>query len=237
MKVMLLAAGKGTRMQPLTLQTPKPLLEAGGRSLIAHQIRKLHAAGFRDFVINHAWLGEQLEAVLGDGTALGVRIQWSPEGEPLETAGGIVHALPLLGEEPFAVVNADIWTDYPFSRLLQGLPRGMLARLVLVANPEHHPQGDFVLAAGGQVQARGTSANQTRTFSGIAVYHPRLFAGVEAGPRPLLPLLLQAMAAGRVCGEQHTGSWMDIGTPERLQTLDRLLQHDHDQGYDQEKAP
>lgn len=230
MKVMLLAAGKGTRMQPLTLQTPKPLLEAGGRSLIAHQIGKLRDAGFCDYVINHAWLGAQLEAALGDGSAQGVRIQWSREGEPLETAGGIVHALPLLGEEAFAVVNADIWTDYPFARLLQGLPEGMLARLVLVPNPDHHPRGDFVLAADGQVQAPGTGAGQTHTFSGIAVYHPDLFAGVEAGPRPLLPLLLQAMAAGRVCGESHAGSWMDIGTPERLQQLDRMLREDQTQG-------
>lgn len=159
-----------------------------------------------------------------------MRIQWSPEGEPLETAGGIVRALPLLGAETFAVVNADIWTDYPFARLLQGLPPGMLARLVLVPNPEHHPRGDFVLAAGGRVEAPGAGAGRTHTFSGIAVYHPQLFADLEAGPHPLLPLLLQAMAAGQVCGEEHAGSWMDIGTPERLQALDDMLQESNEQG-------
>ena len=229
MKVMLLAAGRGTRMKALGLRTPKPLLEAGGRSLIAHQILKLRAAGFRDLVINHAWLGEQLESALGDGAALGVRIQWSPEGEPLETAGGIVRALPLLGAGPFAVVNADIWTDYPYARLLQGLPRGALARLVLVANPGHHPEGDFVLEENGALQARSEQNAATRTFSGIAVYHPRFFAGIADGPRPLLPLLLQAIAAGQVCGEFHGGSWMDIGTPERLQQLDALLRKHPDQ--------
>lgn len=229
MKVMLLAAGKGTRMLPLTLERPKPLLEAGGRSLIEHQILKLREAGFRDFVINHAWLGEKLEAALGDGSALGVRIQWSPEGEPLETAGGIVRALPLLGSEPFAVVNADIWTDYPFARLLQGLPAARLARLVLVPNPAHNRKGDFCLAADGSLLRRETAAGTSLTFSGIAVYDPQLFAGLEEGPRPLLPVLLDAISRGWACGEQFAGTWIDIGTPERLADLDTLLQKHTDQ--------
>lgn len=229
MKVMLLAAGKGTRMLPLTLERPKPLLEAGGRSLIAHQILKLREAGFRDFVINHAWLGEKLEAALGDGSALGVRIQWSPEGEPLETAGGIVRALPLLGTEPFAVVNADIWTDYPFARLLQGLPAGRLVRVVLVANPAHNPKGDFCLAADGSLLPRAAQAGPGATFSGIAVYDPKLFARLEEGPRPLLPVLLDAISRGQAAGEQFAGTWIDIGTPERLADLNTLLQKHADQ--------
>lgn len=229
MKVMLLAAGKGTRMLPLTLERPKPLLEAGGRSLIEHQILKLREAGLRDFVINHAWLGEKLEAALGDGAALGVHIQWSREGEPLETAGGIVRALPLLGSEPFAVVNADIWTDYPFARLLQGLPAARLARLVLVPNPAHNRKGDFCLAADGSLLRRETAAGTSLTFSGIAVYDPQLFAGLEEGPRPLLPVLLDAISRGQACGEQFAGTWIDIGTPERLADLDTLLQKHTDQ--------
>lgn len=224
MKVMLLAAGKGTRMLPLTLERPKPLLEAGGRSLIEHQILKLREAGLRDFVINHAWLGEKLEAALGDGAGLGVHIQWSREGEPLETAGGIVRALPLLGSEPFAVVNADIWTDYPFARLLQGLPAARLARLVLVPNPAHNRKGDFCLAADGSLLRRETAAGTSLTFSGIAVYDPQLFAGLEEGPRPLLPVLLDAIARGQACGEFFAGTWIDIGTPERLAALDTQLQ-------------
>lgn len=224
MKVMLLAAGKGTRMLPLTLERPKPLLEAGGRSLIEHQILKLREAGLRDFVINHAWLGEKLEAALGDGAALGVHIQWSREGEPLETAGGIVRALPLLGSEPFAVVNADIWTDYPFARLLQGLPAARLARLVLVPNPAHNRKGDFCLAADGSLLRRETAAGTSLTFSGIAVYDPQLFAGLEEGPRPLLPVLLDAISRGQACAEQFAGTWIDIGTPERLAALDTQLQ-------------
>lgn len=229
MKVMLLAAGKGTRMLPLTLERPKPLLEAGGRSLIEHQILKLREAGLRDFVINHAWLGEKLEAALGDGAALGVHIQWSREGEPLETAGGIVRALPLLGSEPFAVVNADIWTDYPFARLLQGLPAARLARLVLVPNPAHNRKGDFCLAADGSLLRRETAAGTSLTFSGIAVYDPQLFAGLEEGPRPLLPVLLDAISRGKACAEQFAGTWIDIGTPERLAALDTQLQKHADQ--------
>lgn len=220
MKAMLLAAGKGTRMLPLTASTPKPLLQAGGRALIEHQISKLKAAGFSEFVINHAWLGMQIEQALGDGGGLGVSIQWSREEEPLETAGGIVRALPLLGSEPFALVNADIWTDYPFARLHHALAAGDLAHLVLVPNPEHHPRGDFSLA-GGRLQQQADA--QTHTYSGIAVFDPALFAGMGAGKAPLLPLLQKAIALARASGECYAGDWIDVGTPQRLAALDARL--------------
>jgi N-acetyl-alpha-D-muramate 1-phosphate uridylyltransferase len=223
MKVMLLAAGKGTRMQPLTEKVPKPLLQAGGCSLIEHQIRKLKAAGFGEFVINHAWLGKQLEQAFGDGSSLGVNIQWSPEDEPLETAGGINQALPLLGRQAFAVVNADVWTDYPFNRLHAALAREKLAHLVLVPNPVQHPAGDFVLQENAEVQMPQSGNAITHTFSGIAVYHPDLFAAVPARKFPLLPLLQQAMSSNSVSGELYAGTWMDIGTPQRLQALDDML--------------
>lgn len=231
MRAMILAAGLGTRMRPLTDHTPKPLLKAGGRSLIEYHIANLRRAGITELVINTAWLGEQLEAALGDGSALGVQIRWSRECAPLETAGGIRKALPLLGEAPFAVVNGDIWTDYPFQRLPQTLAGD--AHLVLVDNPPHHPQGDFLLfcneaplAGGGQVQdngARAAPGGLMLTFSGIGVYRPELFAGLPEGAAPLAPLLRRAMAAGRVSGEHHRGHWFDIGTPQRLAALDHFL--------------
>jgi len=223
MKVMLLAAGKGTRMLPLTRHVPKPLLQAGGRSLIEHQLLKLKSAGFREIVINHAWLGQQLETALGDGSALGLQIHWSREEEPLETAGGIIQALPLLGTAPFAVVNADIWTDYPFARLHEVLAPGLLAHLVLVPNPEHNPRGDFVLAAGQRPALRDDSAEPAFTFSGIAVYDPQLFAGVSQRICPLLPLLQQAIRTQRASAELYDGVWQDIGTPQRLRALDLSL--------------
>jgi MurNAc alpha-1-phosphate uridylyltransferase len=229
MKAMLLAAGKGTRMLPLTATTPKPLLMAGGKTLIEHQILKLKAAGFGEFVINHAWLGAQIEAALGDGAQLGVKINWSREGEPLETAGGILRALPLLGGEPFALVNADIWTDYAFAQLHTALAVSDLVHLVLVPNPEHHPRGDFGLAAGRlePTQPAGSSQQpwqmQRYTYSGIAVFHPQLFAGMSDGKAPLLPLLQKAIGLGRASGEVFTGDWIDVGTPERLAALDRRL--------------
>jgi len=224
MKAMVLAAGKGERMQPLTLTIPKPLVSAGGKSLIAHQLEKLARAGFTDLVINHAWLGEQVETALGNGEDFGVRIRWSPEGEPLETAGGIIHAMPLLTQEvyaPFASVNADIWTDFDFSRLKHVALDGLLAWLILVDNPDHHPAGDFVLDGN---RVREATGNESRyTFSGIAVYHPNLFHDVAPGKQSVVPLLKAAMAQGRVGGEYHAGQWFDIGTPERLQQLDALL--------------
>lgn len=223
MKVMLLAAGKGTRMLPLTEFTPKPLLKAGGLSLIEHQIVKLKTAGFSDFVINHAWLGMQIEQALGDGSRYGVRIAWSREDEPLETAGGIVQALPLLGAAPFAVVNADIWTDFDFARLHGALPANGLAHLVLVPNPAHHPRGDFTLAADSQLLLPQPGDATTHTYSGIAVYEPALFAGVTERKYPLLPLLKSAIAQHRASAQLHAGDWLDVGTPERLHELDQRL--------------
>lgn len=220
MKAMILAAGKGERMRPLTLHTPKPLVQVAGVPLIEYHIRALAAAGFTELVINHAWLGKQIEDYLGDGWRFGVRIVYSPEGEPLETGGGIFKALPLLGAEPFLVVNGDVFTDYAFAALRQ--PLVGLAHLVLVDNPAHHPQGDFILAA-GQVHD-GEATGERLTYSGLAVLHPRLFAGSAPGAFKLAPLLREAMAAGQVSGEHYGGCWVDVGTHERLAEVERLLQ-------------
>ncbi len=217
MKAMILAAGRGERMRPLTDHTPKPLLEVGGKALIEHLIEALASAGFRELVINTAHLGAQLPARLGDGGRYGVAIEWSPEPEEaLETGGGIMQALPRLGER-FVVVNGDIWTDYPFVRLRQA--PAALAHLVLVDNPLHHAHGDFALN-GGQVAVEGRAR---LTFSGIGVYHRDLFRGCNPGKFPLAPLLRTAMAEHQVSGEHYRGRWVDIGTPERLHELDRAL--------------
>jgi len=219
MRALILAAGRGERMRPLTDTTPKPLLAVGGRPLIEWHLQALAAAGITEVVINHAWLGERIEAALGDGGRFGLQIRYSPEPPgALETAGGIVNALPLLGEAPFLVVNGDIWTDYAFARLPTAL-HGDLAHLVLVDNPPQHPQGDFRLA-GERVHAEGAPR---LTFSGIGVYSPALFAGLPPGRRPLAPVLREAMAGGRVAGEHYRGRWFDVGTPERLAGLDALL--------------
>lgn len=215
MKAMILAAGKGERMRPLTLHTPKPLLPVAGRALIEYHIGALAAAGITELVINHAWLGEQVEQALGDGSRYGVRIAYSAETEPLETGGGILKALPLLGDEPFIVVNGDIWTDYDFSRLR--VSASSLAHLVLVDNPSHHPQGDFSLVEGGVNPEGGSKL----TYSGISILHPELFAGCSAGAFALAPLLRAAMEQGRVSGEHFTGRWLDVGTVERLAEAQR----------------
>ncbi len=218
MKAMILAAGRGERMRPLTDQTPKPLLEVGGKALIEYHLIALHQAGVREVIINHAWLGEQIEARLGNGAAYGLQIQYSPEiPAALETAGGIIQALSRLGSEPFIVINGDIWCDYPLQQLPQA-PEG-LAHLVMVDNPLHNPNGDFCLL-NGRLQAEG---QDKLTYSGIGVYHPALFAGLEPGIRPLAPLLKAAMARGQVSGEHFRGQWVDIGTPERLRELDATL--------------
>lgn len=221
MRAMILAAGRGERMRPLTDHLPKPLLEAGGKALIVHQIERLRAAGCTELVINHAHLGHLLEATLGDGRTLGVHIAWSAERHALETAGGIRQALPLLGDAPFLVVNGDVFCDVDLAALASpGLAAGDLARLVLVPNPTHHPHGDFVLAG-----SRIRSAGEPRlTFSGIGLYAPALFAGVAPGAAaPLAPLLREAIAADRVGGLCHRGCWVDVGTPQRLAELDRSL--------------
>ncbi len=222
MKAMILAAGRGERLRPFTDHTPKPLLPVAGKPLIVWHIEALVAAGIHDIVINHAWLGEQIEAALGTGEALGAHIVYSPEGErALETGGGICRALPLLGDAPFLVINADVWTDYDFSHL--ALRPGGLAHLLLVTNPGHHAVGDFFLTD-GRVTDDGAGAHGARlTFSGIGVYSPRLFTDCVGGRFPLAPLLRRAMARGRVSGEYYTGHWMDVGTPERRDEIERLL--------------
>ncbi|MGQ7815991.1 N-acetylmuramate alpha-1-phosphate uridylyltransferase MurU [Metapseudomonas furukawaii] len=220
MKAMILAAGKGERMRPLTLHTPKPLVRAAGTPLIEFHLRALARAGFQDLVINHAWLGQQIEDHLGSGERFGLSIRYSAEGEPLETGGGIFRALPLLGDEPFLLVNGDVWTDYDFGHLCR--PLDGLAHLVLVDNPEHHPRGDFQLVDGRVSEAR--EGEPSLTYSGIAVLHPRLFEGCQPGAFKLAPLLRQAMAAGQVSGEHFRGRWVDVGTHERLADVERLLQ-------------
>ncbi len=220
---MILAAGQGTRMRPLTANCPKPLLEAGGRALIEHQITALVTAGIERLVINHAYLGEKIVTRLGDGSRYGLEILYSAEGaEGLETAGGIRHALPLLGKQPFIVTNGDIWTDYPYRQL--ALAADHLAHLVLVDNPPFHPDGDFSLSQ-GQVGPR--QAGTSLTFSGIAVYRPVLFLDLPPGPQALAPLLRQAIDDGLVGGSHYTGDWADIGTPERLAALRQRLDNSH----------
>jgi MurNAc alpha-1-phosphate uridylyltransferase len=217
MKAMILAAGRGERMRPLTDHTPKPLLQAGGKALIEYHIEALARSGIRDLVVNHAHLGAQLEAALGRGERWGLRIRYSPEAPALETGGGIFRALPLLRPGPFLVVNADVWTDLDYRGLT--LAPEMLAHLVLVENPAHHPRGDFALV-GARVQAEGGAL---LTFSGIGVYRAELFDACRPGAFALAPLLRRAMGQGLVSGEHYRGGWTDVGTPQRLQALDRLL--------------
>jgi MurNAc alpha-1-phosphate uridylyltransferase len=216
MKAMILAAGRGDRMRPLTDITPKPLLKVAGKPLIQYSIENLVQAGFTELVINVAYLGEQIIQTLGDGRQFGANIVYSSEGEEgLETAGGIAYALPLLGTEPFLVINADIACNFPLARLKQ-TPTG-LAHLILVENPEHHSAGDFSLGADGILSVEGENRY---TFSGIGVYKPELFADVPTGKSKLAPLLRQSMAEKQVSGEKFSDFWMDIGTIDRLQALD-----------------
>ncbi|GAB6047216.1 N-acetylmuramate alpha-1-phosphate uridylyltransferase [Methyloparacoccus murrellii] len=217
MKAMILAAGRGERMRPLTDRTPKPLLQAGGLPLIEHLIRGLVAGGIRELVVNTAHLGEQVEAALGDGSRLGAAIVYSPEHQALETGGGIHRALPLLGEEPFLVVNGDIATDFPFGTLVSRPIE--LAHLVLVPNPPHHPAGDFGLDGERTLETAGSC----HTFGGIGVYRPALFRDCAPGRFPLAPLLRAAMREGRVSGQLYPGFWMDIGTVDRLRAFERHL--------------
>jgi MurNAc alpha-1-phosphate uridylyltransferase len=225
MMAMLLAAGRGERMRPLTDLTPKPLLQVGGKPLIVWHIERLVDAGITDIVINHAHLGKKIEQALGDGSRFGATIRYSDEGTALETAGGIAFALQLLGEQPFAVVNGDIWCDYDFARL-SGLAANMRqdnAHLVLVNNPPQHPHGDFGLRDG-----RVTDSGPKLTFSGIGLYRPELFMHIPRGSKaPLAPLLREQIAAGRVSGEYHRGLWFDVGTPQRLAELDMQVRSLH----------
>ena len=218
---MILAAGRGERMRPLTDHTPKPLLPVAGKPLIVWQIERLAQAGIRDIVINHAHLGEKIETALDDGSTWGVRIRYSAEGEgrALETGGGILKALPLLGDGPFVVVNGDVWNDIDLARLR--LASGDLAHLVMVDNPPHHADGDFHLTTTGRLRETG---GPRLTYSGIGVYDPGLFAACGSGAFPLAPLLREAMARDQVSGERHTGQWIDVGTPQRLADIEELTQ-------------
>ena len=223
MKAMILAAGLGNRMRPLTDHTPKPLLTVAGKPLLQHHIERLSDAGFTDLVINVSHLGQQIIDFCGDGSRWGVRITISPEDEPLETAGGIVNALPLLGDAPFALVNGDVWTDYPFATLM--LHEHLCddsAHLVLIDNPPQHPMGDFRLTGGRITElCEGESG---LTYSGIGVYTPGIFAGLSPGKTPLRPLLSRAIEQGFLSGEHYTGAWEDVGTPERLASLNASLE-------------
>ncbi|MDM1487269.1 MULTISPECIES: N-acetylmuramate alpha-1-phosphate uridylyltransferase MurU [Acinetobacter] len=224
MKAMILAAGMGNRMRPLTLHTPKPLLEVGGKPLIVWHIEKLQKIGVQEIVINTAWLGEKLADALGDGSQFGVKILWSHEGEGLETAGGIINALPLLGNAPFILVNGDVWTTMDFAPLLNVQLQDALAHLVLVENPVQHPQGDFTLSENKAYTFEQAQSGENLTYSGVAVMHPQMFVGLESGKRPLAPLLKQAMQQEKISAQKLQGVWVDVGTPERLNALDQQIQ-------------
>jgi len=218
MKAMILAAGRGERMRPLTDTLPKPLLLAGNKRLIEYHLEKLKTAGINDVVINHAWLGDKIEQYLADGASYGLNIQYSAESEALETAGGIIQALPLLGTDPFLVINGDIYTEYDFSSLPSTL--SSMAHLVLVDNPIHHQEGDFSLSESYNVMLNGKSK---LTFSGIGLYRPEIFQSYKKGKRALAPVLREMMQQEQVTGEYYQGIWHDIGTPERLSELDLYL--------------
>lgn len=219
MKAMILAAGRGERMRPYTDTLPKPLLKVADKALIEHTIEKLQHAGFTDIVINLAYLGHLIKDFCHTGQRWGVNITYSDEGETaLETAGGIAYALPLLGEQPFLVINADIICDFPLAKLRT--PPRDLAHLIMISNPEHHIEGDFGLSSDGLLTLSG---NDKFTFSGIGVYHPKLFTNIPNGSVKLRPILNKAIAEHHITGEQYSGLWMDIGTPQRLQEVDQLL--------------
>ncbi len=220
MKAMILAAGHGTRMKPLTDHTPKPLLKVGGKPLIVWHIEKLAQAGFKNIIINIAWLGDKIPKALGDGSQFGVNLVYSDEQKDgaLETAGGIIKALTFFDDQPFLVVNGDVWCDFKYSST-NPLKTGDLAYLVLVNNPEHNPDGDFAL----NNQCVKKEGENKLTFSGIGYYHPDLFKILPQGKRPLAPLLREAMDNSKVSGEHFAGDWRDIGTPDRLAKLDHQL--------------
>jgi len=223
MRAMILAAGLGKRMQPLTADLPKPLLTVGGKTLIEHQIEKLVAGGVSGVVINHFHLGYLIEESLGDGSRFGIDISYSKEPIRLETAGGIIKSLPKLKDDSFIVVNADIWTDFDFSTLKQVDGVDRLAHLVLVGNAEHNPHGDFNIDEEMRLHEDLSAGDQRFTFSGISVMHKNLFAGLPIEPSSMVPLLQEAMLGNKVSGEVHSGLWMDIGTPERLQEVNLLV--------------
>lgn len=239
MRAMILAAGRGQRMRPLTDDCPKPLLKAGPHRLIEYHLYNLADAGFSDVMINHAWLGDQITTYLGDGQRYGLNISYSSETPALETAGAISKVINFFQEQPFLVINGDIWTDWSASNalpLVKTLNDNTLAHLILVSNPDHKPKGDFILLDNGvllsdlndmrtyNIMLANSEATQTYTFSGIGIYQPRLFADVDPSkPSALGPLLRQQMATQSICGSHYQGLWFDIGTPDRLNSLDNLL--------------
>jgi MurNAc alpha-1-phosphate uridylyltransferase len=234
MKAMILAAGRGERMRPLTDRLPKPLLKIAGKSLIEYHIEALVSAGVTDIIINHAWLGAKIEAQLGDGACYGAKICYSHESQALETAGGIKQALAFFSGEPFIVVNGDVFSDYPFTQLIDksecllSLRDSYQAYLVLVNNPEHHPEGDFyciescVFDQYSNTVLEKKSVVKRYTYSGIACYHPDFFTSMGTGKHALAPMLREAMGQGQVMGEVYKGKWWDIGTPQRLEELNTL---------------
>jgi len=226
MRAMILAAGLGERLRPLTEKTPKPLLKVNGKPLIQYHLERLAIAGVSEIVINTAWLGDQIEAFVGDGSRFGVRVLWSREGDPLETGGGVRRALPLLGNEPFLLVNGDVWTDYPFKKLLsRDWPESMDAHLVMGPNPVYHGRGDFYLDENNSVRYPDKDDN-TFTFSGISVMRPEIFALYPSASEyfAIRDVLASGIKAGCVNGECFRGTWWDVGTLDRFQALNRLLQ-------------
>lgn len=217
---MILAAGRGERMRPITDSMPKPMVPVLGKPLIVYHIERLATAGIRNIVVNHAWLGEQIEDALQDGAHFNVNIQYSREQEALETAGGIVKALPLLGKEPFLVVNGDVYCDVNLWRFCSEPFKG-LAKLLLVANPPHNATGDFAIKTGRLVEK--SDGEHAYTFSGIGVYHPDFFAGLPVTKQPLAPLIRQHLSNDLIAAQLFSGHWSDVGTPERLQQLEQEL--------------
>jgi MurNAc alpha-1-phosphate uridylyltransferase len=220
---MILAAGLGKRMQPLTAEIPKPLLKVAGKTLIEHQIERLASAGVKNIVINHHYLGNQIVDLIGKGKDFGVCVDYSREPIRLETAGGIIKALPVLQDDTFIVVNADIWTDFPFETLQPVDGQSNLAHLVLVENADHNPYGDFYLDSENRVHENDGSGDRRLTFSGISVLHKDLFQNLPIQPKSLVPLLRDAMVQNKVTGEVYSGVWMDIGTPERLREINDIV--------------
>ena len=218
MKAMILAAGRGERLRPLTDETPKPLIKVAGKSLIEYHLTNLADSGFKEIIINTAWLAEKIHQQLGDGSNYGLSITYSDEGEALETAGGIINALPLLGNEPFLVVNGDIWCDFDFSTL-PDLKEKTQAHLVLVNNPEHNKKGDFALD-NGIIKNTG---NAMHTYSGMGIYSTDFFAEQKTGSLPLAPILRRKSDANLISGQIHNGLWTDVGTFERMQELEAQL--------------
>ena len=218
MKCMLLAAGLGERLRPLTNNIPKPLINIAGKPLIDHHLERLKTAGFKEIVINLSYLGDKIKAYLGDGQNYGVNINYSIEGNsPLETAGGIIHALPLLGDEPFLVINSDIWCNHSLS--FANLSNEKMAHLVLIDNPPHNPKGDFVYELGKVIN----TGENFLTYSGIGIYHPELFINLPIKKLALAPILRSAVEKELVSAEYFTGNWFDIGTPERLKHADKYV--------------